>query len=98
MTKVATAPEDVTLPTWTDAASVTSYLTSIAATICALIGLTHPGFHEPADIQSAIPAVGLTVAGVAQLVNIWTHRAAQAAAIAANSAMNSVLAGRGHFG
>lgn len=97
MTK-ATAPDDVTLPTWTDAASVTSYLTSIVATIGGLIALAHPGFRESVDIQTAIPAVGFVVAGVAQLLNVWTHRSAQAAAIAASSAINAARVARGSLG
>ena len=47
-----------------------------------VIALLHPGFVEPAAVQSAIPAVGFLVAGVAQIVNVVYHRKAQIAAIA----------------
>ena len=68
------------LPAWNDAASVAAYLTSIAAIVVAIVALAHPGFTEPAIVQSLIPSVATVVAGVAQAINIWTHRAVQKAA------------------
>jgi len=81
MTKLGTTPSAATLPTWTDAASVTSYLTSFATGAVALIVALHPGWREPAVVQSVIPAVGLLIAGGAQVFNLVTHRSAQKAAI-----------------
>lgn len=72
-----------TLPTWTDPASVTSYVTSILAAVFAVVtSLTGKG--EPAVVQALLPASGLVVAGVAQIVNIVTHRGVQKAAINAS--------------
>jgi len=70
------------LPSWTDPASVTSYITSIAATIFAVVTAI-TGNGEPAAVQALLPSVGLIVAGVAQIVNVVTHRSVQKAAIAA---------------
>lgn len=72
----------VPLPTWTDAASVTSYLTSLVATAFAVVTLVHPGYTEPSFVQGFVPAVGFLVAGAAQIFNLVTHRTAQKAAIA----------------
>jgi len=70
------------LPSWTDPASVTSYVTSILAAVFAVVtALTGKG--EPALVQALLPASGLVVAGVAQIVNVITHRGVQKAAIAA---------------
>jgi len=71
----------VALPTWTDAASVTSYLTSVVAAVVGILTLVHPGFHEPTDAQSILPALGFVIAGGAQVVNIIMHRSVQKAAI-----------------
>ena len=72
------------LPTWTDPASVTSYVTSILAGVFAVVtALTGKG--EPALVQALLPAYGLVVAGVAQIVNVITHRGVQKAAIHAAS-------------
>jgi hypothetical protein len=61
---------------------VTSYITSIAATIFAVVTAI-TGNGEPAAVQALLPSVGLIVAGVAQIVNVVTHRSVQKAAIAA---------------
>jgi hypothetical protein len=90
-TKPATSPEAVTLPTWTDSASVTSYLTSAVATVVAIITLLHPGFHEPSNVQSLIPLVSFVIASGAQAINIITHRSAQKAAIVASPALLGVV-------
>ena len=72
------------LPSWTDPASVTSYITSIIAGVFAVVtALTGKG--EPALVQAFLPASGLLVAGVAQIVNVITHRGVQKAAIAASA-------------
>lgn len=78
----------IPLPTWTDAASVTSYLTSLVAIVVTIITAVHPGFTEPVVVQSVVPAVGFLVAGAAQLINVWTHRSAQKSAIAAGFAVD----------
>lgn len=78
------------LPSWTDAASITSYLTSAVTGVVAVITLAHPGFTEPALVRALIPAVSLVIAGGAQIFNAVTHRTATArvhvALIAANAA------------
>ena len=73
------------LPKWTDAQAVTTYLTSVLGAVVAVVGALHPGFSEPAVVQAVLPTVGVLVAGVAQLVNVVTHRSAHAAAVVANA-------------
>ena len=68
------------LPQWNDPPAVASYITSILAIVFAVVALAHPGFTEPAIVQSLVPAVATVVAGVAQAINVWTHRAVQKAA------------------
>ena len=70
-------------PTWSDAASIAAYATSILAGVLAVVTLLHPGFTEPAAVQTAVPSVAAVIAGVVQLVNIITHRSVQKAAIEA---------------
>ncbi len=78
-----TAPSVVPLPKWTDAASVVSYITSIFGAVFAVITALHPGYSEPTIVQAILPAIGAIVAGIAQVVNIVTHRGVQKAALAA---------------
>ena len=85
MTVPTPAPILPALPTWTDAASVTSYITSIAAGVFAIVAAL-TGSGEPALVQALLPASGLVVAGVAQIVNIIGHRGVQKAAMVAYSA------------
>lgn len=91
MTKPATLPESVTLPTWTDSAAVTSYLTSLVALVASGLAAVHPGFHVPVVVAQDIPLVGLVVAGGAQALNIWSHRSAQKAAVLVKAAAGIVV-------
>jgi hypothetical protein len=76
----------VPLPSWTDAAAVTTYITSIVGTVFAVITGIHPGYTEPAIVQALLPSVGALVAAGAQIVNVITHRSVQKAAIVAQYA------------
>ena len=82
---MATATNTVTippLPNWKDAASVTSYLTTILGGVFTVVTLlTKQG--EPSIVQALLPSVGALVAAGAQIVNVVTHRSVQKAAIAA---------------
>ena len=70
------------LPKWTDAASVASYLTTILAGVFAVyIYIT--GHGEPTIVQALVPSVSVVIAGIAQIVNVITHRSAQKAALEA---------------
>lgn len=80
---VTPTPSVVPLPKWTDAASVTSYITSVLGVIFALITGLHPGYTEPTVIQALLPSIGALIAGAAQVVNIVMHRSVQKAALAA---------------
>ena len=75
------------LPTWTDPASVTSYVTSIVASVVAMTSMMTE-HKAPAAVQALIPASALLIAGVAQIVNIVTHRGVHKAAIHAASISN----------
>ena len=76
-------------PTWSDAASIAAYATSILAGVLAVVTLLHPGFTEPAAVQTAVPSVAAVIAGVVQLVNIITHRSVQKAAIQAHATIHA---------
>lgn len=82
-TTPTTPTTTIPLPSWTDAASVTSYITSILGAVFAVITGLHPGYTEPTIVQVLLPIVGALVAGVAQIVNIVTHRTVQKAAVSA---------------
>jgi len=76
------SPTNPILPSWTDAASVTSYLTSLIAAVFAIV-TSSTGKGEPAAVQAILPAVGFLIAGVAQIVNVVMHRNVQKAALIA---------------
>ena len=80
---VAPAPVIPPLPSWSDAASVQSYVTSITGLVVGFITTLHPGFTEPAAVQGIVGAAGFIVAGVAQIVSVITHRSVQKAAVVA---------------
>lgn len=82
-TAAAPATTTIPLPSWGDAASVTSYITSVLGAVFAVITALHPGYTEPTIVQVLLPSIGAVVAGVAQIVNIITHRTVQKAAVAA---------------
>lgn len=69
-----TSSVPVKLPTWTDAQSVSSYLTSLVGVALAIVTLLHPGFKESSEVQALVPTISFVVAGIAQAVNIITHR------------------------
>lgn len=71
------------LPAWTDSAAVTSYITSVIATIGAVVTLAHPGYSEPTTVQAVVPSVAAIIAGIAQIVNVITHRSAAAKIVSA---------------
>jgi hypothetical protein len=63
-------------------------VTSILAGIFAIVTVL-TGNGEPALVQALLPASGLLVAGVAQIVNVVTHRGVQKAAIRAASMIST---------
>lgn len=79
------APSSVALPTWTDVGSVLTYLTSVLGAVFAVVtALT--GHGEPAVVQALLPSVGAVIAGVAQIVNVLSHRGVVKAAVLAGAA------------
>ena len=96
VTPTPVTPTIVSLPKWSDAASVVSYITSILGVIMAVITGLHPGFTEPTIIQAILPAVGAVIAAVAQVVNVITHRSVQKVAIQAAVSSAQVVGGQ-HF-
>ena len=72
------------LPSWTDSASIASYLTTVLASVFAVV-IYVTGHGEPTIVQALVPSVSVIIAGVAQLVNIITHRSVQKAAFQAAS-------------
>ncbi len=83
---IAASGGSVTLPTWTDPASVTTFISTILGAVFGILTLLHPGFSEPAVVHAVLPSVGLLVAAVAQIVNVATHHGVvKAAAVRALS-------------
>lgn len=76
----------IPLPSWTDSAAVTSYITTIVGAVFAFITGLHPGYTEPTAVQAILPSIGALIAAGAQIVNVITHRAVQKAAIVAQYA------------
>lgn len=78
---MATPVTPVPLPSWTDAASIASYLTSFLAGVVGVVALLHPGFVLPTAVQAVVPAVSALIAGGVQVVNLIWHRKTQIAAL-----------------
>lgn len=89
-TTVAPTTTAVPLPTWTDAASIASYVTTVIGTILTFITTVHPGFHEPAIVEEIVAPISALIAGGAQIVNVITHRSVQKVAIKAAAASAAV--------
>lgn len=73
----------IPLPSWTDAQSVTSYFTSLAAVVFTVLAAVHPGYTEPGWVPAALGIVGLAVAAGVQAVNLVQHLKARTAIITA---------------
>lgn len=82
VTKTKT-PEPIPLPRWNDAASVISFLTSIGGVVLAIIEMVDPtGGARAASVEAPLIAgLGVAIAGVSQVGNVFWHRKAQVAAI-----------------
>ena len=78
---MAVTPAPVPLPSWTDAASIASYITSLLAGVVGVVALLHPGFVLPTAVQAVVPAVSALIAGGVQVVNLIWHRKTQIAAL-----------------
>ena len=78
---IGTPGGPVRLPSWKDAQSVTSYLTSLLAVIAGVLSALHPGWHEPAIVQAVVPSVAALIAGVTQVANVLSHRSVIKAAV-----------------
>ena len=68
------------LPSWTDGPAITSYIVTTAGIVFGFLALMHIGFpaSTPVLVQTWATIVGPVVAGVAQAINLITHRAAHA--------------------
>lgn len=71
---------------WTDPTAVTARLTQVVSLAISVVALVHPGWHQPEAVTTAVPAVGLVVATIVQLVESWRHATITKAAIAAGKA------------
>lgn len=78
MTVTPPAPVLPPLPSWSDPAAVTSYFVTIITLVVGVVAAFKPGFSEPAVVQAVVGSVGIVVAGIAQIVNVFTHRLATA--------------------
>lgn len=80
--------QGIALPSWTDAASVTSFLVSGAGVLLALLSVVRPSIfnaQHDAAIRGVIPLVGTAIAAVAQALNGLRHAIVTKAAIVAGA-------------
>ena len=77
--------QPIPLPTWTDAASVAAFLTSLFGFALFILGIADPTIVPAVtgDAQLILPTLGGVIASVAQIVNVIWHRKVQAAAFEA---------------
>lgn len=75
---------EIPLPSWTDPGAITTYITSFLAAVFAVV-TAMTGHGEPAVVHALLPAIGVIVAGVAQMVLLITHRGVQKAVLVARS-------------
>jgi protein-S-isoprenylcysteine O-methyltransferase Ste14 len=66
------------LPSWTDGPAITSYIVTVAGILFGFLALMHVGLpvNTPALVQVWATIIGPVVAGVAQAINLITHRTA----------------------
>jgi hypothetical protein len=74
------------LPTWTDATSVATYITALVSIACGGVALFHPGFTEPTLVQALVTPVGVLVSGLAMVANVVRHTKVHVAAFASHAA------------
>lgn len=61
--------------------SIASYVTSIVAVVIGLMTLLHPSFREPVLVQTLVPSISVTIAGIVQTVELITHRQLKTAVV-----------------
>jgi hypothetical protein len=103
MTRTTTEVQAITLPSWSDSASVASYVVSLAFMVLPFVALIHPAFHPTsATVQAWGSAVGLAVAGLVQVANVIRHAVVSKSAIAAAATASTMsplrltVLGKGH--
>lgn len=84
-TNPTTPVPTVHMPSWSDAASVASYLTSIVSFVAGILAMVHPGWQEPGYVQAIVPSVAGLIAAGAQIVNIMRHNTAVKTALEAGA-------------
>lgn len=57
-----------------DDGKLAAHITAVVAAVVGIIDLFHPGFHQPAVVEAAIPAVAGAVAFAIEAVHLVSHR------------------------
>jgi hypothetical protein len=83
-------PIDATLPSWTDAQAITSYLTSASGIVLAFLGSLNPTWGSaPKWLAPSMALAGFVIATAAQIFNVISHRSATKAALSAHGAIHA---------
>jgi hypothetical protein len=83
-------PIDATLPSWTDAQAITSYLTSASGVVLAFLGSLDPTWGSaPKWLAPSMALAGFVIATAAQIFNVVSHRNTTKAALSAHGAIHS---------
>jgi hypothetical protein len=83
-------PIDATLPSWTDAQAITSYITSLAGLGLGLAGALNPSWGTaPKWLAPAAALAGFVIATGAQIFNYVSHRGVNKAALNAHGAIRA---------
>jgi len=83
-------PIDATLPSWTDAQAITSYITTGAGVFLGFFGSLNPTWGTaPKWLAPAAALAGFVIATGAQIFNFVSHRSVNKAAITAHGAIHA---------
>jgi hypothetical protein len=83
-------PIDATLPSWTDAQAITSYLTSVSGVVLVFLGSLNPTWGSaPKWLAPSMALAGFVIATAAQIFNFISHRSATKAALSAHGVIHA---------
>lgn len=74
---------------------VSAHITALLGAAFSVVALAHPGFTEPAVVQSIGVTLPIVIAGAVEAYHLLTHRQIQAAlAVAASTVQNAEAAAK----
>lgn len=77
----------IPLPTWTDGASVATYVTFVLGAALTIIAVIKPGWHPSFNVQAVAIAMGTLVSSAAMIVNVIRHLIVTKALVATASSL-----------